>query len=504
MRKSVLFFLFCLCNVAFAQEYSPYFTLDQYKKYTDYLISSGKLKITHPLDQPFVANELSDSLSEAATGFDRHWLGLLNKDLGKYATSGDSMNQYGKLIAGADAGYRGNYEQEKWSDEFYGSPFASFGYRNFGLFYRFEADQAFKSDSAYFGSTGKLENPIYYRTAEAYLKWDIKNVSLFIGRSPINCGIMNEPSLILSDNPLSYDRIGLIFTNRALKFTTFLSRLDDIYGFDIRDSIPVYAWNKRYLAMHRFEISVTRKIEFAFTETMLFGGEDQNVLFQYINPANIFYISKLGERKGYEEGDANAFASFEVYYKPIKKLTLFGQFLIDDMDFTKELREQFPDRIGFSGKMVISDLWPGSQVFLTYNRISNWTYNSFYTFGNYIYYGKGLGYPKNGDENLTLGMDVFRFAPVMSSLQVKWEREREQDLQGPYIAEKTEFPIGIAQQSMGVDLNITYFPITYMTASLDLQYIQYANFEHVEGNDKGFFNIMFKLKATGILTLLNK
>jgi hypothetical protein len=472
MRNFLLFFLFCLGISGYSQEYSPYFNLDQHKIYTDYLISSGKLKITHPLGQPFVANELSDSLAEPNTDFDRHWLRLLNKDLGKYATSGDSLNQYGKLIAGADAGIRVNYAQNKWNKQLFGSAFAGYAFKNFGLFYRLEADEAYKNDSAYFGSKGKLENPIYYRTSEAYLKWDIKNVSLFIGRSGINCGIMNEPSLILSDNPLSYDRIGLIFTNRVLKFTTFLSRLDDIYGYDVRDSIPEYSWNKRYLAIHRFEISITRKIEFAFTETMLFGGKDQNVLFQYINPANIFYISKLGERKGYEEGDANAFASFELYYKPIKKLTLYGQFLIDDIDFTKDLRELGPSRLGFSGKAVVSDLWPGSQVFLTYNRISNWTYNSFYTFGNYIYYGRSLGYPKNGDENLTLGMDVFRFSPVMTSLQFKWEQERKQDLEEPFIAEKTDFPIPVAQQSMGVDLNITYFPITYVTASIDLQYIQ--------------------------------
>ena len=507
MKRSftiLLFLILCMGFRAFPQDYSPYFNLDQYKRYTDYLINSGKLKMTHPLNQPFVANELSDSLPDLTSHYDKHWLGLLNKDLGKFSTVADSLNRYGKLIAGVEAGFRGNFEQDEWKDEFFGSAFASYGYRNFGLYYRFEADEAFKTDTFYFGSSGKLDNPIYYRTAEAYFKWDIKNVSLFIGRSGLNCGIMNEPSLIVSDNPLSYDRAGLVFSNRVLRFTTFISRLDDIYGYDVRDSISTYSWNKRYLAMHRFEISITPKIEFAFTETMLFGGEDQNILFQYINPVNIFYMSKQGERKGYEEGDANAFASFELYYKPIKKVTLYGQFMIDDMDFTKELRETYPDRIGISSKIIYSDPFPGLQLYLSYNRISNWTYNSFYTWGNYTFYGKSLGYPKNGAENVSLGLDCFRFAPVMASFLFKWEREREQDLQAPFIAEKTEFPIRISQQSVSTGINISYFPITYVTASLDLQYIQYSNYGHVDGIDKGFFNIMFRLKATGIFTLLDR
>jgi hypothetical protein len=143
--------------------------------------------------------------------------------------------------------------------------------------------------------------------------------------------------------------------------------------------------------MHRFEIAITPKIEIAFTETMLFGGENQNVIFQYINPVNFFYLSKLGERKGLEEDFGNSATSLEVFYKPISKVTLFGQFLLDDMDFTKALRAKYPDRIGFSAKIVLSDLWPRSQIYLKYNRISNWTYNSFYTWGNYIYYGRSLG-----------------------------------------------------------------------------------------------------------------
>lgn len=507
MKKSLLILLLFLFGMSFrasTQDFSPYFLPDQHSKYLEYLVNSGKMNVDHVLSQPYTADELLDGLPDLPEAYQQHWLKLLGKDLEKFSSPSDTTNKYGKLIASVDGGIRLSQENDDFNKRLFGSAFVSYGYRNFGIFHRFEADESYKYDTLYFGTSGKNQNPVFTRASDSYLKWNAKNLSFFIGRLNRNFGMINEPGLLISDNPFSYDHAGLEFSNGIFKFTTFFTRLEDIYGYDIRDSIQNIAWNKRYLSMHRFEFSILKNLEFAFSETILYGGENQDIQFQYVNPANIYFFSKMSDRKGYEEQDANALMSFEAYYKPVKKLTLFAQFLIDDIDFKKELRDINPDRLGISSKIIWSDPFPGSQVYITYNRINNWTYNSFYTWGNYTFYGKSLGYPKHGAENVSLGMDCFRFSPVMASLQFKWERERSQDLQSPFIAEKTEFPIGIAQQSVSADINITYFPKTYLTASLDMQYIQYSNFGHVDGIEKGFFNIMFKLKATGILRLLDR
>jgi len=493
-----------LCSsYLYCQEIKPFFQLDRQNLYIDYLIHSGHLVIQHPLSQPYRVNELLDSLPLLASPYIGHWTDLLKQDLLLFSSRQDSLLRNGRIVGGAEVGSRIINVDNNFSNNFFGNAFLSYSYKNLGFYYRFDADEAFKNDEDYFGGTGKLEKPLSARTGIAYVQWDSKFITLLAGRMSQNYGISNEPGLLLSSNPFSYDQIGLQITNRLFKFSSFFSRLEDIYGYDIRDSVTTPYWNKRYMSVHRLEFSFSQKLNLAISESVIFGGINQSILFQYINPINIFYISKLSDRKGYEENDANVLMSIELLFRPVKKITIFTQFLIDDMDFTRELREQYPDRLGFSGKFVYSDPFPGSQVYLKYNRISNWTYSSFYNWGNYTFYGKSLGYPKNGVENLTIGLDVFRFSPFIIRLLAKKEREREQDLKSPFIAEKTSFPMGIPQKSSSILAEVIWFPKTWFHAYVGTEYIQYSNFQHNSGNNNSFLNFYFTVKFIGLFKLMN-
>jgi hypothetical protein len=487
----------------FGQGNQPFFQLDRQNHFIDYLINSGRLVIQHPLNQPYKVDELLDSLPAAKLKYDRHWIELLRQDMLLFSNRQDSFPLSGRLVGGLETGSRMNNVDDDFSNNFFGNAFLTYSYKNLGFYYRFDADGAFKNDNDYFGGTGKLEKPLIGRTGVAYLQWDSKFITLFAGRMPQNHGMINEPGLLLSSNPFSYDKIGLQVNTKLLKFSSFFTRLEDVYGYDIRDSVTTPYWNKRYMSVHRLEFAFSHKLNLAISESVIYGGKNQTVLFQYLNPVNIFYISKLSDRKGYEERDANVLISLELLYKPIKKITIFTQFLLDDMDFTKELRNQFPDRVGFSGKFVYSDPFPETQLYIRYNRISNWTYNSFYNWGNYTFYGKSLGYPKNGIENLTIGLDVFRFSPFIFRLLVKREREREQDLKSPFIAEKTAFPIGIPQKSSSVQTEAIWFPKTWFNSFIRIEYIKYNDFQYISGRNSSFLNFYLSVRFTGLFKLMN-
>jgi hypothetical protein len=487
----------------YGQRNNPFFQFDRHNLYLDYLINSGRILIPHPLNQPYRINQLLDSMPVQTSHYAEHWTQLLKYDLLLFSDRPDSLPRNGRLVGGFEAGNRMNNIDNDFNNYLFGSAFLTYSYKNLGFYYRFDVDEAFRNDKDYFGGTGKLEKPISARNGIAYLQWDSKFITLFAGRMPQNYGMINEPGLLLSSNPFSYDQVGFQFTNRLLKFSSFFSRLEDIYGYDIRDSVTTPYWNKRYMSIHRLEFSFSQKLDVAISESVIFGGKSQSVLFQYLNPVNIYYISKLSDRKGYEEGDANVLMSLELLYKPMKRITIFTQFLLDDMDFTKKLRNQFPDRIGFIGKLVYSDPFPGTQFYLRYNRISNWTYSSFYNWGNYTFYGKSLGYPKNGIENLTVGLDVFRFSPFVLRLLVKRERERDQDLKSPFIAEKTSFPIGIPQKISSAQTEAIWFPKTWFNASVGAEYIIYRNFQHISGKNSSFLNFYFTLRFTGLFKLMN-
>jgi hypothetical protein len=510
-----------MSNITFGQGFSPYYTNTTYQKYLSYLIYSGRLKVNHPLSQPYGNEQLIDSLkkdislpqngsvqrsmkNESTISYHnpKSWLLLLRHDIVKR----DIRNQFvdssrGRLLFGLDVADKNNYRTKINSNFLSGSSFISYIYKDLGLFTNLRVDEEFRMDSIYFGTKGKLENKVISRPDESYLQWGNKNISIFVGRINRNFGIPGEPSLVLSSEAFSFDHFAFTFRNKQLKYSYIFSRINDLYGFDIRDTVPKYQWSKRFLTIHRFEFSVSQQIEIAFTDVILFGGKDGFPQFQYLNPANFLYISKMSDRKSYEETNANALMAFDLFFKPSDKLTIFAQFLIDDVDFTKTLRAIYPDRLGYSGKIIYADLMPESQFYISYNRISNWTYTSFYTWGNYTFYGKSLGYPLNGVENIKLGFDSFKFYPFMLSFEIKAEQFRTQDLSKPFIAIKTGFPIGTPQKSIALKLNTMYSPNSLISVNLAMEYLTFRNYGFVEDQKRQFLNIFLTLKMQGIFRL---
>ena len=505
MKKTKLltfFLVFIYYLQSNCQEITPYYTNNTYQNYINYLQNSNKLILSHPLSQPYNTQELYDSLITIKDPSDK-LLNLVKKDLLRYIKiNNDSANYKGNLKIGIDLGNSDNYVSKNNTNDFKGEAFIYYSYKNIGFYNSLDIDEAYKRDTVYFGTIGKLENKNFSRFDESYLQWGNKNYTIFTGRINRNFGLYGENSLVLSPNSFSFDQLTFTFHNKYLKYTALFARLNDIYSFDIRDSIPVYMWDKRFVTMHRFEVALTKKIELAFTDVMLFGGKDAFPQLQYINPVNFLYISKLTDRNGFEEGNANALICFDTYYKPITKITLFGQFLVDDMDFTKSLRAIYPDRIGYSIVFIYSDILPLSQIKLSLNKVSNWTYNEFYTWGNYTFYGKSLGYPENGVENIKLTFDYFKYYPFMIQAQLMVEENRLQDLNAPYIALKTDFPIGIPEKYFSASLNTSYIPNTFMSASFTAEFITFDNYNYVRLQKQSFFNFFVTLKLNGIFSLI--
>ncbi|MBG0860712.1 MAG: hypothetical protein IQL11_14520, partial [Bacteroidales bacterium] len=171
-----------------AQNFSPYFTLEQHQQYIDYLITSGNLKISHPLSQPYHVNELLDSL-EKLDSQNNHWMKLLKKDLLKYNSNYESSGTSGKITLLADANY--TFQRiEDVTDGYFGlNTSITYNWRNLGMHYRYTLDEHYKNDSLYFGTTGKLGFKTFGRASEAYLEWQGRNASLFVGRINRNFGL---------------------------------------------------------------------------------------------------------------------------------------------------------------------------------------------------------------------------------------------------------------------------------------------------------------------------
>ncbi len=105
-----------------------------------------------------------------------------------------------------------------------------------------------------------------------------------------------------------------------------ITRLEDKISYDIRDEVVKNEWHKRYFSFHRLDIPISNNLTVAFTESILYGGKNQNFLPMYMNPLNIYFSSKMVERKGVEETKANVLMAFDILYKPNSNLVFFSQF----------------------------------------------------------------------------------------------------------------------------------------------------------------------------------
>ena len=228
------------------------------------------------------------------------------------------------------------------------------------------------------------------------------------------------------------------------------------------------------------------------SEVAIYGGHDQTIKADYINPLNFFQANQYG--KGVW---INGFWAVDLFWKPKKNITFFNQFFIDDFDVKKENRAIYPDRLAFTSKLTLTDLFlPGAQFYSVYNRDENWTYISFKSWENYLFQQKSMGFPKNSVESVKFGFDYFGRPPFIFNFQTGYERHGDQDLTGAFLATKGRFPMGVVQYLFYNDLSVTYMPSTNYYAILNTHWESYKNAGHIDSESFVDFSVFLRLYAT--------
>jgi len=474
--KITFFNLLFILSFSHAQTY--FLLTDVQKKYIEYRSFSDEL-IDHPLYQPYSDLQITNILINDST--------FLGQSINLFFNESPNPIKIGTTINGFIG--KNNFLP---SNEIGINIFGLYKENNIVAACNYRADSKYQRDEVYFGSEGKFGSKVVGRITDSYIQYQKHKIKLFYGRQYQNYGIINSSSLILSENPYSYDHFSFQYKTSYFRYSYLATRLEDKISYDIRNDAIQNEWHKRYFSFHRLEIPISNNLTFAFSESILYGGRNQNFLPMYMNPLNIYFVSKMVERKGLEETNANVLMAFDVLYKPKSNLVFYSQFLIDDMDFTKETRDRYPDRIGYLGKFVWLDPIPKTMLSVKIILMSNWTYNSYYTFGNYTYYGKSIGYPKNGIEKIELNVDTFLYDKSSVSMSIFLERERTQDLESHFIDQKTKFPIGVVQNVYGASVMLDYLYLQNSFISVYVDYLLFENYQNSIGIDKTGFNFQLR------------
>jgi len=234
------------------------------------------------------------------------------------------------------------------------------------------------------------------RPMEGYLKGDFHlfdgafSTELFVGRIARNWSPGLSHSLILGSDANSFDQLALCLRSPHLVFSHLVAQLDGMSYRNDPDGVFVRA--RRFFTAHRLDIRVRDRLRFAITETTVYGGPDRGFDLALANPLTSYRLVAIQNGRDHAN---NTFISLDGFYNHNERLTLFGQFLFDDLLREQKVQDRWALELGLNFR-DIPGLGPSTAgVRATF--VSSFAYNTFHPYERYLLNGRPLGAPLGND-----------------------------------------------------------------------------------------------------------
>ncbi|OPL20073.1 MAG: hypothetical protein AVO35_01055 [Candidatus Aegiribacteria sp. MLS_C] len=309
-----------------------------------------------------------------------------------------------------------------------------------------------------------------------YLRWDGGVVAASLGRMPQRWGPGRFNQLLLSDNspPLDMLKLELRLFEDRLAFTGLTATVDSDSG--------------TYLVSHRLDLSPSANLRIGFSESVLFKAEGLDLA--YMNPLIPWYPVQWNERV-----DDNAFMCLDASWKPVTDLELYGELLIDDIQYENEADR--PNKLGMTAgvSVYVSPLSMGSV--LEYTRIDRYVYSQRESHNYYLHHGDIIGSGLGPDADvLTLSLGTAAVWPLLTEVTVDHTRHGEGTVQEGWPDSAStggEFPSGIVEHSTGARLHIGCYPLDFMEVHATAGNEWVRNEGHVTGVSDSRFSSSLEL-----------
>lgn len=260
-----------------------------------------------------------------------------------------------------------------------------------------DVDQSYKYDPKYVWH--KRGDVMSGRIQEAYLKYTGKRGFVNFGRLNRNWGPFCDRSIILSDNPFSYDALEWQIHNNFFEFRHIFAAFPLNYSFVDTDSTKI----NRYFAAHMLNFMMGKWATIGISETVVFSRERGIPDFQYINPFTIYFVTNTNG-----EGSGNIIVGVHGTIHPFtEKVSLKWQLVLDDLQVdNKTAKDQEPTHwacdLGFYWRDPFR-MPVANNLSLEYRYLSRWIYtvpdDNRKIGEKYSYLDKSLGYGMiDGDE----------------------------------------------------------------------------------------------------------
>jgi hypothetical protein len=424
--KSILSLILLITNLQFA--HGQYLLLDEHLySYIEYLNISNQYNPQFVLNQPYeMASEDSNLIKDIKS---KGFQGVRGNDDGLHTS-----------LFGAIGGTTRNEGEHILNLE--GSLLYKQG--NMQFVNQTGMDRSYLYDVKYPGELSESEHWIYGRVSNAYMQYSNSDIKLFLGRVARNWGTVAEQSLILSDNPYTYDHIQLSYNNSHIRLSILASQLntENALSYNAIDSTIIPVQNvKRFLATHRLDIHLNSNLQLAFTETAIYGGQNATFDLSFLVPTNLYYDLQRNSDK-----PISGLWAMDIYYKPKQNWQIYLQALIDDFIINNDPgiddRAKHPNRLGMQFKVSNANvLFEGLSTSLTYTKVWNHTYQSRDSWENYHFKGLRLGYPYAAMEELKIKVGYWKFDKGWLTCSSTYGRYGNIDVYGVFTLGKDSFPI---------------------------------------------------------------
>jgi hypothetical protein len=369
--------------------------------------------------------------------------------------------------------------------------------RHLALYNVINLDQELRDDPQY---VGKRWRGFTGFSEQAYALLHFGKYLAKFGRDFIWWGRGQDATLLISDYSRPVDHFMAQLNLPRARFTYLAAKLDRMPLSDSLAARYGSAYAERYLSAGRVEFEPVRnRLRLALTQMVLSGGPNRGFEWYYLNPFIFYHGEQLNEKQG-----GNTFGALDFVARPLPRLELYGQLLVDDVQIEKTRSTDLePNEIAYLlGSEVADPLGAtGATIGIEYARVPSRTYNTIRVWEKFLHRHRPLAHFLGNDfDRWLLHASTYAGTQVQIFLATELRRRGEGRIDSVFDQSfkdvpleqgySEKFPTGVVEKSWQLRLEARWHPRAGFFLAAHAQYARYKNLAHRAGakeNDASFF-----------------
>ncbi|UII28924.1 hypothetical protein LVD15_10985 [Fulvivirga maritima] len=265
---------------------------------------------------------------------------------------------------------------------------------------------------------GYNDNGVDFLTARGYITFNAtKHINLQFGHDRFKVG-NGYRSLILSDYAPGYLFLKMQTKVWKLNYTNLFTEMTANVEGNSTGLTGSRRYDKKFMSLHHLSLNIGKKLNVGVFEAVIFSNPDSSgnnsYELKYLNP--IIFYRAIEQQNGSSD---NVLLGADFKWFPIKKVSLYGQFVLDEF-----VLENFKSGNGWWGNKYSLQLGAeyvnalgidNLDLQVETNIARPYIYSHDTDYGSYSHYNQSLAHPLGANFNEVIG--ILRYQP-MGRLQV--------------------------------------------------------------------------------------